>query len=262
MNKKLKFYKYQGAGNDFILLDNREKNIHLTEKEIAQLCHRNFGIGADGLMLLENIAHYDFKMVYYNADGNESTMCGNGGRCIAAFAKYLGINKPSLNFYAIDGAHTASINADNSVTLQMIDVPEMNAYADYTLLNTGSPHYVAWLNHLEQANVYALGKAIRYREEFGAKGINVNFMTKTPKGLFVRTYERGVENETLSCGTGVTAAAIASTGQATGKFEIAIESLGGALSVQFEKDSATSARQVYLSGPAQLVFEGTIQLTT
>ncbi len=253
------FYKYHGTGNDFILFDNRENNISLSKEQIANLCHRRLGIGADGLMLLENAAGYDFRMVYYNSDGGESTMCGNGGRCITAFAKSLGIIASIADFVAIDGPHTAKIGDDGLISLHMKNVQEMKIYDGYTLLNTGSPHFVQWVKDVKAIDVFTEGKKIRNQPWFQPDGINVNFVQIPDKGkLSVRTYERGVEDETLSCGTGVTAAAIAASGIETGTFKTCIETPGGHLEVSFIKNTPTTATDVILTGPAVFVFKGEI----
>jgi diaminopimelate epimerase len=254
------FYKYQGTGNDFIIIDNRTNTIQLSTGQIAFLCHRKFGIGADGLMLLETAEGYHFKMVYYNADGNESTMCGNGGRCITAFARHLNLINEHAFFVAIDGEHQAQFTQDNQVALQMNDVHEIQHFATHSILNTGSPHYVVWHKNLGEIDVFTEGRAIRNKTEFAPKGINVNFVAPLTEGLSVRTYERGVEDETLSCGTGVTAAAIAASKDAVGTFETQIKTLGGDLKVTFTKNSPTTAIAILLTGPATFVFEGTIQL--
>lgn len=255
---KIPFCKYQGTGNDFILIDNLEGKLPaFTKEQVAALCHRRFGIGGDGLMLLEAAADADFRMVYFNADGAESTMCGNGGRCITAFAKRLGIIENRASFTAIDGMHSASINPDGTVSLQMNDVAKVLHHPDGSMLNTGSPHFIKWVDDAATAGVFAEGRRIRNEERFAPGGINVNFVQRlTDASLYVRTYERGVEDETLSCGTGVTAAAIAATGDATGSFDIAIETPGGSLNVQFEKKSAGTASDIVLSGPAVFVFSG------
>jgi len=256
----ISFSKYHGTGNDFILIDNRAGNISLTQQQVAFMCHRRFGIGADGLMLLEQAEGYDFRMVYYNADGSESTMCGNGGRCIVAFAKKLGIVNSTAKFIAIDGPHDATIHNDGTVSLHMQDVTGIDAQNTHSILNTGSPHYVLWTDDVQQADVFNTGRSIRNREEFQPKGINVNFVQKLEDGIWVRTYERGVEDETWSCGTGVTAAAIANSGSQTGQFTTAIKTPGGHLEVSFSKTDATSAKDVILKGPAVFVFDGEIML--
>ncbi|MES2477582.1 MAG: diaminopimelate epimerase [Bacteroidota bacterium] len=254
------FYKYQGAGNDFILIDNRHQQVQLDINQIAFLCDRRLGIGADGLMLLESSDGYHFRMVYYNSDGNESTMCGNGGRCITAFARHLNLIEEDAFFLAIDGTHQAQYTKDNNIALQMNDVKDIAHFDTHSILNTGSPHYVVWANHVADIDVYTQGKAIRNKLEFAPKGINVNFAETTDEGLYVRTYERGVEDETLSCGTGVTACAIASTFDETGNFEKKIQTPGGLLQVSFTKDNPDTAVNVVLTGPAKFVFEGDIEL--
>lgn len=258
---KLHFYKYQGTGNDFILLDNRNAAIRLTDEQVALLCHRRFGIGADGLMLLEQAPGMDFRMVYYNADGSESTMCGNGGRCITAFAAKLGLVEKEASFIAIDGPHQATIHTDATISLRMQDVSHIDCYADHAELNTGSPHYIRWVDDVAATAVFEEGRRIRHLEQFAPKGINVNFVQRLEDDrLFVRTYERGVEDETMSCGTGVTAAAIANAGDKTGRITTGIETPGGHLTIAFRKDTACTATDVILTGPATFVFEGDIEL--
>lgn len=253
----LTFYKYHGTGNDFILFDNRDGKISFSKEQVAHLCNRRFGIGADGLMLLEHADGYHFRMVYYNSDGGESTMCGNGGRCMAAFAKSLGIIQDEASFVAIDGPHTAAIN-NNLISLHMKDVDGMDIQQGYTILNTGSPHYVLWVDDVKNMDVFNRGRAIRNQSEFQPGGINVNFVQRQNGGLLVRTYERGVEDETLSCGTGVTAAAIAATANETGSFITGIETPGGNLQVSFTKNTPSTAIDVTLTGPAVFVFKGEI----
>ena len=263
MNKpalSLIFYKYQGAGNDFILLDNRAGNLQLSQAQIAVLCHRRFGIGADGLMLLEETADYDFYMRYYNSDGAESSMCGNGGRCITAFAHRLGIIQHKAFFLASDGPHEAMILPDGWVRLGMTDVPEITREKEAVILHTGSPHYVCFRQDVTAVDVVAEGRRIRRLPRFMPGGINVNFVTRTPQGLNMRTYERGVEDETFACGTGATAAAIAASEGMTGSFETSIQTPGGALTVAFFKPTPTSAVRVFLTGPATFVFAGTINV--
>lgn len=258
---QLRFAKYQGTGNDFILIDNRDGPVSLSREQVARLCDRRFGIGADGLMLLELAAGMDFRMVYFNSDGGESTMCGNGGRCIAAFAKRLGIVQDLARFVAIDGPHEARFGTDGQISLQMKDVHGVRNFDTYSLLDTGSPHYVAWVADTAGVPVFEEGRRIRNLPEFAPGGLNVNFTSVERAGLLrVRTYERGVEDETFSCGTGVTAAAIAHSGEETGTFDISIGTPGGTLRVRYEKPTGDSATNVFLEGPADFVFEGLIGL--
>lgn len=260
---KLHFFKYQGAGNDFILVDNRKNTFNHQQPQIlAQLCDRRFGIGADGIMFLQNIEGFDFEMVYYNADGNPSSMCGNGGRCIVAFAKYLNIFKNETNFLAVDGGHYAKISdAGDWVSLQMIDVKDVNKDGDAYVLNTGSPHYVQCTTSLADKDVYSEGKAIRNSDNYRSDGINVNFIEDFGDHLFVRTYERGVENETYACGTGVTAVALAMAKHKnhTGESNTRIKVLGGNLNIRFNYDGKVFSN-IFLEGPAQFVFEGYVNL--
>ncbi|WP_432221996.1 diaminopimelate epimerase [Flavobacterium sp. TMP13] len=259
---QIDFYKYQGTGNDFVMIDNRadffpKDNV----KVIQRLCDRRFGIGADGLILLEKDANTDFKMVYYNADGNESSMCGNGGRCLVAFAKKLGIIASKTIFIATDGLHHASVGDDNLVALQMIDVETITAFDTHTFLNTGSPHHVELVDDLETYKVKENGARLRYSELYGEKGSNINFVKKIDDTTFsLRTYERGVEDETLACGTGATAVAIAmnATGQ-TNETNLNLNVEGGKLQVNFEKRDHLYTN-IFLKGPAEFVFKGTIQI--
>jgi diaminopimelate epimerase len=257
----MRFYKYHGTGNDFILIDDRDLDACLSREDIAALCHRRFGIGADGLMLLQRATGYNFKMVYYNADGGESTMCGNGGRCMVMFAHALGLVSTHAVFTAIDGEHHATILPDNRVRLKMADVGNISDHDTYITLNTGSPHYVAFRSDVAAMDVVGEGREIRYSDEFKPGGTNVNFVERVGDVLFVRTYERGVEDETWSCGTGVTAAAIASTGGAVGHFSIGVRTLGGSLQVDFEKSAPHVATNIHLLGPAVLVFSGEVETT-
>jgi diaminopimelate epimerase len=259
---QIDFFKYQGTGNDFILIDNRSNSFSFTTRQVNFLCHRRFGIGADGLILLESEPGYDFKMTYYNSDGNQSSMCGNGGRCIVAFAKHLGIISQKATFLAIDGPHEATINPDGIVSLKMQDVKNVELGDDYFYLNTGSPHYVKQVSDVENFDVLREGKKIRYSERFKEEGTNVNFIEKTENELFVRTYERGVEDETFSCGTGVTAAALVAAvkGISTGKNNCLVKTKGGMLEVTFEKVLEQNFYNIWLKGPALLVFKGTVVL--
>lgn len=258
----LTFYKYQGTGNDFIMVDNRLNSFPKENTQlIEQLCDRRFGIGADGLILLENHTTYDFKMVYFNSDGNESSMCGNGGRCLVAFAKQLGIIEATAEFEAVDGYHYAKIIGDDLVSLQMKDVDSIAVHQDYSFLNTGSPHHVQLVSDLKNLDVKTEGAKIRYSDLYGKAGSNINFVNQLENDIFaVRTYERGVEDETLSCGTGVTSVAIAmhQTGK-TNNNTIDLNVEGGKLKVQFDVDNGKYTN-VFLIGPATFVFEGTIDL--
>jgi len=258
---KLTCYKYQGTGNDFILIDNRDHSVLISTKQINWLCDRRFGIGADGLILLELASDVDFKMTYYNSDGNESSMCGNGGRCITAFARDVGVIENAAKFKAIDGLHDVKIN-ENWVSLKMNDVKEIEINNDYFYLNTGSPHFVKFVSNIENFDVYNEGKKIRHSPPFESEGTNVNFIEKKDHELFVRTYERGVENETLSCGTGVTSAALvaAITGVSSTKNSCAIKTLGGNLNVKFEKVLENTFYNIWLEGPAEFVFKTEIDL--
>lgn len=253
----LHFYKYQGCGNDFILLDNRTNQINLTTQQVNHLCDRHFGIGADGLMLLENLRGYDFKMVYFNSDGNESTLCGNGGRCITAFANRLNLIKDQAKFMAVDGEHIALIN-NRIVSLKMNDVTGIEKHPDYYFLNTGSPHVVKWVEDLNEHHVFDEGKKTRYSEPFNSKGgTNVNFIQKKKDALLIRTYERGVEDETLACGTGVTAAALVNAlDRSSDSTSCEVITQGGNLTVTYIKHADNSFTDIWLKGPAEFVFEG------
>lgn len=257
---ELHFSKYQGTGNDFIMVDNRGGAFPKNDTTlIARLCDRRFGIGADGLILLENDEMSDFRMVYFNADGNQSTMCGNGGRSIVAFAKQLGMIGNQTTFTAIDGPHHASIDGNGIVSLQMKDVEKIFEGDGYFFADTGSPHHIVLVDDVKKTDVYKDGSAIRHGSLYGQAGSNVNFVTPKGDDLFaVRTYERGVEDETLSCGTGVTAVALAMhrSGRAQ-RNQVDLEVEGGQLKVAFEPDGQ-GYKNVFLIGPAQLVFNGTI----
>ena len=257
----LNFHKYQGTGNDFIILDNRDGKLpNLVESVYKHLCDRKFGIGADGLMILEKHPEYDFKMIYFNADGSESSMCGNGGRCIVRFAESLGMVKNETNFLAVDGPHYAKIS-DKNIELKMIDVDQISKIGEDYQIYTGSPHYIKWVQNLKDYDVFHEGKSIRYSDTFEKAGINVNFLELNSDGLHVRTYERGVEDETLSCGTGVTAAAIAYAIEKDlqGKQSITVHTLGGNLELRFNA-SDNKFDSVYLIGPAEFVFTGNIEI--
>lgn len=258
---ELHFYKYQGTGNDFILLDGREKMPELNEKQIAAICDRRFGIGGDGLMILRHYPGYDFEMKYYNADGREGSMCGNGGRCIVRFAYHLGIHRDNYHFLAPDGEHEADIDINGMVRLKMNDVNAVKQQSGDFILNTGSPHYIKYVNDIREYDVPHEGYTIRNSAPFVREGINVNFVeTVNDHTIFVRTFERGVEAETWSCGTGVTAAALVSAHNETGFNQVDVETLGGKLSVEYDRVSEAEYRNIWLIGPAEFVFEGHINL--
>ncbi|WP_285010335.1 diaminopimelate epimerase [Pedobacter faecalis] len=260
---EIQFYKYQGAGNDFILVDNRSQTFPSGNHEgIKKLCDRRFGIGGDGFMLLQNREGYDFEMVYYNADGRPGTMCGNGGRCIVSFARFLNIAETETNFLAVDGPHYAKISESGEwIDLQMIDVDAIAKDDTSWVLNTGSPHYVRQTADLATYDVYNQGKAIRNNDTYRAEGVNVNFVEDMGSHLFVRTFERGVEDETYACGTGVTAVALAMAaykGQ-KGAIETPVKVLGGDLTIRFDYDGSRFSN-IFLCGPAKQVFRGTVQI--
>jgi diaminopimelate epimerase len=258
------FSKYQGTQNDFVIIDNRAGNIKLSETQIEFICDRRKGIGADGLMLLGTAAGYDFSMTYYNANGKEGSMCGNGGRCLTQYAFDQGIKKDTYTFIAIDGPHESKIDDEGWVHLKMIDVKavEKNIEGDVTfyVLNTGSPHYIEFVDSVNSVDIVGLGQMIRYNERFKAEGINVNFVQQEEGQLFVRTYERGVENETFSCGTGVTASALIAGIEKLGEQRINIETLGGKLAVSFNNRGDNVFDNIYLMGPGTFVFSGMLDL--
>lgn len=259
---KISFHKYQGTGNDFIIIDNYHQAVpELSTRQIKKLCDRHFGIGADGLMLLNKKQGYDFEMKYYNADGNESTMCGNGGRCLVKFAYESGIHKSTYQFYAIDGEHEAEIEDGDQVSLKMKDVSKVDYFSGYAILNTGSPHFVKFAANVEDIDVVETGRGIRYSDQFSKEGINVNFVeTMGEDQIFVRTYERGVEDETLSCGTGVTAAALLAAHNENGFNTVDVKTPGGNLSVEYNKIDDDHFNDIWLCGPATLVFKGEVEI--
>ena len=256
---KFQFFKYQGAGNDFVVIDNRSQHFDgQNAKLIEFLCHRRFGVGADGLMTLEEVDGYDFKMTYYNSDGYEASMCGNGGRCIVAFANKLGLIENTTRFLAADGVHEAKIGDDRLVDLHMSNVPEISPLVDGYFLNTGVPHLVHFVNDLHVVDIEIEGRQLRYDARFQPEGANVNFVKQENDHLTVYTYERGVECETLACGTGITASALSAaykTGKEEGKYFI--QAKGGELEVRFKRSGNTFS-DIWLKGPAEMVYEGTI----
>ncbi len=251
------FHKYQGTGNDFVMIYDRTRTFPVADQAlVARLCHRHFGIGADGLILLQTDPDGTLRMVYFNADGAEGSMCGNGGRCFVRFAHDLGLITNHVRFIAVDGPHEAQVQSDE-IRLRMGDVAGMKHHTAFSFLNTGSPHVVQFDDDVENLDVVAVGRPLRYSAPFSPGGTNVNFVQTMPdQSLFVRTYERGVEDETYSCGTGVTAAALVAHRQFGLTSPVAIRTLGGNLRVAFDSHPDGSFDNIYLIGPAQRVFEG------
>ncbi len=256
----ISFYKYQGTGNDFIIIDNRHTNIQLTELHIKTLCHRRFGIGADGLMKLNYKTGFDFEMEFYNADGKPGSMCGNGGRCIVAFAHYLGIINKQANFWAPDGAHTALVFDNDIVSLKMNDVNEIKELDEGIFLNTGSPHLVVFKPYANTFDALTEGRQLRNSNTFKPGGTNVNFLQTNNSINKITTFERGVEDLTLSCGTGTVASAICLNYKYGQKPPINIITPGGNLTVEFTKNNL-NYNNIYLQGPAVKVFEGKIDIS-
>lgn len=255
----IKFQKYQGAGNDFIIIDNRSHLYEFSSQIVEFLCNRKFGIGADGLMLLEEADGYDFRMRYFNSDGKEASLCGNGSRCIVAFARSLGLIGKTTRFIATDGEHTATIEDDN-VCLKMSDVSAIIRTDNYFFMNTGSPHYVQIVDDCFNYDVYNEGRRIRNSACFQPDGTNVNFITPTPQYISVVTYERGVENETLACGTGCVASALAVAHLRNDtKNTYDIRTKGGNLQVSFQRNGEYF-HDILLKGPAKFVFQGEISI--
>jgi len=258
----IQFHKYQGTGNDFIVLDNRKQEYSsINSDQIRRLCDRRFGIGADGLMMLNTKAGYDFEMKYYNSDGREGSMCGNGGRCITKFAYHLGIHRVDYKFWAVDGDHEAEIDTDGTVSLKMRDVDQVQKRHGDFILDTGSPHYVKLVSDVMELDVYKKGRDIRYSKDFEEEGINVDFVEQAGEDeIIVRTYERGVEDETYSCGTGVTAAALICYHNENGFNEVQVKTLGGSISIEYERRDGDHYANIWLSGPAEKVFEGKVEV--
>ncbi len=259
------FYKYHGTGNDFVIINMLRNPYSLSTEQIAFLCNRHKGVGADGLMMLLPSEDYDFRMKYYNSDGNEGSMCGNGGRCMLAFAHDMGIIKDQYRFIAIDGEHKGRILKEHTteklVELKMSDVEKAKILYNNYEINTGSPHYIDFRENIENLDVFKEGQEIRYSKNYKEAGINVNFVEQNENQLFVRTYERGVENETLACGTGVTAAALASSIRQNLVYKnFDIKVLGGQLNVRFKTEDGIKFHSIYLTGPAVFVFEGAINI--
>jgi diaminopimelate epimerase len=253
------FYKYQATGNDFVIVDNREGKYSFMIDDIKKICDRKFGVGADGLILIEKDPSFDFNLIYYNADGSPS-LCGNGSRAAVVTASALGMINGKAKFNAYDGAHEAQLLPDGNVRLKMNDVKELKNSGDGVFLNTGSPHFIKWVGEVKNYPVFEEGRKIRYSEGFKPAGTNVNFVEQLKDNtIFVRTYERGVENETLSCGTGVTAAALAATSQ-NYISPVSVKTLGGELSIEFKASHDGSFTDIFLIGPAKMVFQGVLEL--
>ncbi len=256
------FSKYQGTGNDFVIIDQMKGAIDFSKAQLAKLCDRRFGIGADGVMLLRTSASADFQMVYFNADGNESSMCGNGGRCLVHFANAEGYVGLKTSFDAVDGKHEAEIisGQDAIIALHMNDVNKIDGYSDALLIDTGSPHYVRFENDIDNIDLIKEGRAIRYNDDFKSQGINVNLVELTKNGIYVRTYERGVEDETLSCGTGVTASVLAAAEKKVIEGDSCeVKTKGGYLTVKYKKSNNIYTDN-WLIGPAVCVFRGEIKV--
>jgi diaminopimelate epimerase len=256
---KIHFYKYQATGNDFVVIDNRTADYSFSKEQIEKICHRKYGIGADGLMLIEKDPSLDFNLVYYNSDGSQS-LCGNGSRAAVRMASALGIVNGKASFNAYDGAHQADLLPNGIVKLKMNSVSKTEKISDGQFINTGSPHFIRVVDSVDQYPVFDEGKKIRYSDQFQPGGTNVNFVQPLKDNtIFVRTYERGVENETLSCGTGVVASALAASFNGYNS-PISVKTLGGDLSVEFKSGLNGTFTDIYLIGPAKLVFEGDLEL--
>jgi len=252
----IEFFKYQGTGNDFVMIDDRAEHFGLkNHKLIAHICHRKFGIGADGLILIRNHKEVDFEMIYYNADGHLTSLCGNGSRCAVKFANQLGIVDKHCQFMTVEGILKAEIE-DDLIRINMPDVNGVEIHQKHYFLHTGSPHHVCYVNDVKEFDVFHEGRKIRNGSPYFNEGSNVNFVEKvSDTEIFVRTYERGVENETLSCGTGVTAAALVQAIENGSSSPIRVMTPGGKLQISFEK-AHNSFKNIFLSGPAINVFSG------
>jgi diaminopimelate epimerase len=269
MEKLIKFAKYHGAGNDFIMIDNRDGFLPRRDQlTYRKWCDRRFGIGADGLIFIQTSDKSDFSMIYFNADGSEGTLCGNGGRCAVKFAASLGLSRNSTIFHASDGEHQAEIQSNGTIRLQMKDVRGFEHTSEYDFINTGSPHYVSWVKDVKSYPVIEKGKEIRHHEKFAPGGTNVNFVSEEEYCLRVRTFERGVEDETLACGTGVTAVVIswASRNNYIGKLTKEVQVEGGMLTVEMDVSNSgysnSGYSNIWLIGPAEEVFRGELSYST
>lgn len=257
MQKSIKFSKYHGTGNDFILIDGfNHEAPELSEQEIQEMCHRRFGIGADGLIILKPKQGYDFEMDFYNSDGRNGSMCGNGGRCVVSFAHDIGVIDKETTFWAPDGVHFARYESSNEISLKMQDVNKIDDYESGMIMDTGSPHLVVFESKLEGNDFYNKGRDIRFNSTFKDEGINVNFVELKNKGISIITYERGVEDLTYSCGTGTVAAALATSLKAKQVSPIKADTKGGQLEVQFEYISRQEFKEIWLIGPAIKSYSG------
>ena len=254
---KIKFEKYESGGNDFVLIDDRNNLYDLNSDKIKTICDRNFGIGSDGLIILKKSKIADFKMIYYNSNGQTSSLCGNGTRCLFSFSLSLGINKKIAKIETSEGIYTATISNRNLVSLKMKNIYNIHLFDNKAYLNSGSPHHVEMIGDLNKISVKNLGSSIRFSNRYSPDGTNVNFFNKiNDKKFEIRTYERGVEDETLSCGTGATAVAIAAHAmRLTNQSEIIIKTKGGELIISFET-SKKGYKNIYLEGPTRFVFKG------
>ncbi len=259
---KIPFSKYHGAGNDFILIDNRKETFGLEAKQIEKLCNRHFGIGADGLILLQERERYDFRMRYFNADGNKASLCGNGGRCIVAFAQRLGIIEKETTFWAVDGEHQAMILSSSkdidNIRLKLNDVNDWSHSGNDFIFDTGSPHLIKIIDDIENIDPISEGRKIRNSDKFTKKGINVNFISLENQHIKIRTYERGVESETLACGTGAVASALTASFHQY-KFPVLLKTRGGELKVSYKFDE-NKFSDIWLEGLAAFVFDGEIKI--
>jgi diaminopimelate epimerase len=260
---RIAFTKYHGTGNDFIMIDGREGDFRLEKNEIVRLCDRHFGIGSDGLIIIRNHASEDFYMDFYNPDVSQS-FCGNGSRCAVAFARSLGVVSNHGVFAAIDGnhpfvVHESMLTGAMEIQVRMRDVSTIESVGNDCIIQTGSPHYIVPFENLDQLDIVSSAHAIRYNDRFKAEGINVNFVRYGSGELWMRTYERGVEAETLSCGTGVTAAALSLAIRNQSLTTVDVHTKGGALRVKFERTSSGGFEDIWLCGPAEIVFSGEIE---
>ncbi|HEY9489996.1 MAG TPA: diaminopimelate epimerase [Chryseosolibacter sp.] len=263
---RIHFFKYQATGNDFVLINNLSGSYKFSQDQIRSICDRRFGVGADGLMLIEKHPAVNFNLRYFNSDGSQS-LCGNGSRAAVSLAASLGLVNGHAKFEAFDGIHDAEILEDGNIRLRMNDVREVKRMNEDYFVNTGSPHFIRFLSDVGNHPVFDEGRQIRTSDMFSPGGTNVNFVEKTDQNtIFVRTYERGVEDETLSCGTGVTAAALASSYHGLTS-PVTVKTLGGVLQVEFSSrhsdlpaGQADTFHDIYLIGPAKLVFEGDLEL--